>query len=50
MMFYFIVGFRLLELALVKITVDIVFFFINKYKEKKLLKRMEKRRLNKWLI
>jgi hypothetical protein len=43
----YIVIFRLLELALVKITVDIVFFFINKYKEKKLLKRMEKRRLNK---
>lgn len=43
----YIVIFRLLELALVKITVDIVFFFINKHKEKQLLKRIEKRRLNK---
>lgn len=30
----YIVIFRLLELALVKITVDIVFFFINKHEEK----------------
>lgn len=39
----YIVIFRLLELALVKITVDIVFFFINKYKEKKATKKNGKK-------
>jgi hypothetical protein len=39
----YVIILRLLELALVKITVDIVFFFINKYKEKKATKKNRKK-------